>query len=301
MRGPLGVFFRGFNKVFDFTTNGYVSGARLLVRKSFLTIIIVALVVLGAGFFGSKLQAGFIADEDQGILGVNVQLPPGASLERTSLVLKKVEDILSKTEGIESYQTVGGYGVVTNTYQTNYGSIFARLHPWDERHGDALHAKGIMAKLQKEFAGIPEAVVFPFNIPTLAGFGAAAGFNFLIQDRSGSMNIDQLGEQARKFLTAARQRPELGNLFTSFDPNYPQIKVDLDREKARTLGVPVDQVFQTMSAAMGGAFVNDFNRFGRLYRVYVQAEAASRLKAEDIGNIYVRSKTTNAMIPLSTL
>src|SRR3954465_9601856 len=148
-RGPLGWFFKWFNKIFDITTNGYVSGARLLVRKSFLTIIIVALVVLGAGFFGSKLQAGFIPDEDQGILGVNVQLPPGASLERTSLVLKKVEDILSKTEGIESYQTVGGYGVVTNTYQTNYGSIFARLHPWDERHGDALHAKGIMAKLQK--------------------------------------------------------------------------------------------------------------------------------------------------------
>src|SRR6185369_16330754 len=163
------------------------------------------------------------------------------------------------------------------------------------------HVKGIMAKLQKEFATIPEGVIFPFNIPTLSGFGAASGFNFLIQDRTGTMTIDQLGEQARKFIAAGRQRPELGNLFTSFDPNYPQVKVDLDREKARTLGVPVDQVFQTMSAAMGGAFVNDFNRFGRLYRVYVQAEAANRLKSEDIGNIYVRSKTTNSMIPLSTL
>src|SRR6267142_6471230 len=158
-----------------------------------------------------------------------------------------------------------------------------------------------MAKLQLEFAAIPEGVIFPFNIPTLAGFGAASGFNFLIQDRSGAMTVAQLGDQARAFIAAGRQRPELGNLFTSFDPDYPQVKVDLDREKARTLGVPVDQVFQTMSAAMGGTFVNDFNRFGRLYRVYVQAQPESRLKSEDIGHIYVRSATTNQMIPLSTL
>jgi HAE1 family hydrophobic/amphiphilic exporter-1 len=301
MRGPLGVFFRGFNKVFDVVTNGYVSTSRILVRRGILTIGIVGVVILGALFFGSKLPAGFIPDEDQGIMGVNVQLPPGASLVRTSEVLKKVEEILAKTEGIESYQTVGGYGVVTNTYQPNYGSIFARLHPWEERKDAALKVKGVMATLAREFSQIPEAVIFPFNIPTLSGFGAASGFNFLIQDRSGSMTIQQLGDESSKFIAAGRQRPELGTLFTSFDPNYPQVKVELDREKARTLGVPVNEVFQTMSSAMGGTFVNDFNRFGRLYRVYVQAEAANRLKSEDIGSIYVRSKTTNAMIPLSTL
>ena len=301
MRGPLGVFFRGFNKVFDVTTGGYVHVSRLLIRRGIVTIGLVGLVVVGAAFFAKSIPSGFIPDEDQGIFGVNVQLPPGASLARTSEVLKKVEDILAKTEGIESYQTIGGYGVVTNTYQPNYGSLFARLKPWEERHGEALHVKGIMAKLQKEFAAIPEGVVFPFNIPTLSGFGAASGFNFLIQDRTGSMSVDELGEQARKFIAAGRQRPELGNLFTSFDPNYPQVKVHLDREKARTLGVPVNEVFQTMSAAMGGAFVNDFNRFGRLYRVYVQAESSDRLHAEDIGRIYVRSRTTNSMVPLSTL
>jgi HAE1 family hydrophobic/amphiphilic exporter-1 len=301
MRGPLGAFFRGFNKVFDITTKGYVSGARLLVRRSIVTIGIIGVVVMGAWLFGRTLPAGFIPDEDQGILGVNVQLPPGASLVRTSAVLQKVEEILSKTEGVESYQTIGGYGVVTNTYQPNYGSLFARLKPWEERHGAELHVKGIMAKLQQQFAAIPEAVIFPFNIPTLSGFGAASGFNFLIQDRTGSMSVEQLGEETQRFLAAGRQRPELGNLFTSFDPNYPQVKVTLDREKARTLGVPVNEVFQAMSTAMGGAFVNDFNRFGRLYRVYVQAEAADRLKAEDIGRVYVKSKTTNQMIPLSTL
>ena len=301
MRGPLGIFFRGFNKVFDVTTNGYVNVSRLLVRRGIVTIGIVGLVILGSIFFAKRIPAGFIPDEDQGILGVNVQLPPGASLERTDEVLKKVEQILGKTEGIESYQTIGGYGVVTNTYQSNYGSLFARLKPWEERKGEALHVKGIMASLQKEFAAIPEGVIFPFNIPTLSGFGASSGFNFLLQDRTGTMSVDQLGEQTRQFIAAARQRPEIGNLFTSFDPNYPQVKVDLDREKARTLGVPVDEVFQTMSAAMGGSFVNDFNRFGRLYRVYVQAESSDRLKSEDIGRIYVRSKTTNAMVPLSTL
>jgi HAE1 family hydrophobic/amphiphilic exporter-1 len=301
MRGPLGAFFRKFNKVFDVTTNGYVHVSRLLIRRSILTIVLIGVVVLGAGLFAKAIPAGFIPDEDQGIMGINVQLPPGASLVRTSEVLKKVEEILAKTEGIESYQTIGGYGVVTNTYQSNYGSLFARLKPWDERHSDELHVKGIMAGLQKQFAAIPEAVIFPFNIPTLSGFGAASGFNFLIQDRTGSITIDQLGEQASKFIAAGRQRPELGTLFTSFDPNYPQVKVNLDREKARTLGVPVNEVFQTMSAAMGGTFVNDFNRFGRLYRVYVQAEASDRLKAEDIGRIYVRSRTTNSMVPLSTL
>ena len=301
MRGPLGAFFRGFNKVFEVTTNGYVHVSRLLVRRGLITVGIVGVVVLGAALFARAIPSGFIPDEDQGIFGVNVQLPPGASLARTGEVLKKVEEILAKTEGIESYQTVGGYGVVTNTYQPNYGSIFARLKPWEERHGAALHVKGIMAGLQKQFAAIPEGIVFPFNIPTLSGFGAASGFNFLVQDRSGAMTVEQLGDQVRSFIAAGRQRPELGNVFTSFDPSYPQVKVELDREKARTLGVPVNEVFQTMSTAMGGAFVNDFNRFGRLYRVYVQAESADRLKSSDIGRIYVRSRTTNSMVPLSTL
>jgi len=300
-RGPLGLFFRGFNKVFDVTTRGYVSAARMLVRRSIITILIIVGVVAGAGFFAKKLPLGFIPDEDQCIFGVSVQLPPGASLARTSEVLRQVEEILSKTEGVESYQTIGGYGVVTNTYQTNYGSMFARLKPWDERHDPKLHVKSIMADLQRKFAAIPEAVVFPFNIPTLSGFGAASGFNFLIQDRSGTMSVHELGDQTAAFLAAARGRSELGNVFTSFDPNYPQVKVELDREKARTLGVPVNEVFQAMSTSMGGSFVNDFNRFGRLYRVYVQADSETRLKASDIGNIFVRSKTTGQMIPLSTL
>jgi HAE1 family hydrophobic/amphiphilic exporter-1 len=301
MRGPLGSFFRGFNRVFDAGTKGYVSVSRLLVRKSMLTIGLVAAVAIGAGLFARVIPAGFIPEEDQGIFGINVQLPPGASLERTSLVLKKIEDILAKTDGLDSYQTVGGYGAVTSTFQPNYGTVFVRMKPWDERKTAALHVNGIMGTLRPQFAAIPEAIIFPFNIPTLSGFGAASGFNFLLQDRSGSLTIQQMGEQAQKFIAAARQRPELGTVFTSFDASYPQIKVELDREKARTLGVPVNEVFQALSASLGGSYVNDFNRFGRLYRVYVQADAMQRLRADDIGKIYVRSKTTNEMVPLATL
>jgi HAE1 family hydrophobic/amphiphilic exporter-1 len=299
--GILGKFFGGFNKVFETSTNAYIKGAQMLVRRSILTIGLVAIVAVGAGFFGGALPAGFIPEEDQGILGVNVTLPPGASLERTSAVLAQVEEILGKTEGVESYQTIGGLGVVTNTYQPNFGTIFMRLHPWEERHGADVHARGIMAKVGAQVARIPDAVIFPFNIPTISGFGASAGFNFLIQDRSGGMSVDQLGDYARQFAEAARRRPEVGNIFTSYDPRYPQVKVELDREKARKLGVPINEAFQALASSLGGSYVNDFNRFGRLFRVYVQAEADYRRKPEDIGNIWVRSKTTNGMIPLSTL
>ncbi|HEX6850804.1 MAG TPA: multidrug efflux RND transporter permease subunit [Candidatus Polarisedimenticolaceae bacterium] len=300
-RGPLGAFFRGFNKVFDKTTSGYVKGAQMLVRRSVLTIGLVALVAVGAGFFGGKLPAGFIPEEDQGIFGINVTLPPAASLERTSAVLAQVEAIVGKLEGVESFQTIGGYGVVTSTYQPNFGTIFVRLVPWEERHGDEMHVTAFMRRIHAQVSRIPDAVVFPFNIPTISGFGASAGFNFLLQDRSGGLSVDRLGELSRQFMDAARKRPEIGNIFTSFDPRYPQVKVELDREKARKLGVPVNEAFQALASSLGGSYVNDFNRFGRLYRVYVQAEAEYRRKPEDIDDIWVRSKTTGDMIPLGTL
>jgi HAE1 family hydrophobic/amphiphilic exporter-1 len=300
-RGPIAWFFGGFNKVFDVATSGYVGVAKHLVRHAFITIILVGGVIVGAGYFGHALPAGFVPDEDQGIMGVNMQLPPGSSLMRTSAVMQQVEQLLDKTDGVDSYQAIGGYGAVTSTYQPNFASIFVRLKPWDERKTPELHVRAIMAKLQKQFAAIPEAIIFPFNIPTISGFGASSGFNFLLQDRSGSLTVSDLGKQTLAFITAARQRPELGNLFTSFNPNYPQVGVELDREKARKLGVPVNDVFQALSASLGGTYVNDFNRFGRLFRVYVQSESKYRLKPDDIGEVYVRSKTTGDMVPLSTL
>jgi HAE1 family hydrophobic/amphiphilic exporter-1 len=299
--GILGKFFGAFNRGFDKVTNGYIKGAQILVRRSVLTVAIVGVVALGAGLFGSAIPAGFIPEEDQGILGINVTLPAGSSLERTSAVLSQVEQILGKTDGIESYQTIGGYGVVTSTYQPNFGTIFIRLKPWAERHGEEMHAKGFMARIYAQVSRIPEAIIFPFNIPTISGFGASAGFNFLLQDRSGSMSVERLGDLSREFQEAARKRPEIGNIFTSFDTRYPQVKVELDREKAQKLGIPVNEAFQALATSLGGSYVNDFNRFGRLFRVYVQAESDYRRTPEDIGRLWVRSKTTGDMIPLGTL
>ena len=300
-RGLLGAPFRAFNRLFERATNAYVGVAQLLVRRAVITIVLVAGVAAGAALLGRALPAGFIPDEDQGIFGINVQLPPGASLERTAAVLTKVEQIVGTLPGIEATNTFGGLGIVTNTYQPNFGTVFVRLKPWEERREAGLHVKGLMARLQPQVAAISEAVVFPFNLPTLAGFGASNAARFMLQDRTGTLTVEQLGAEAGRFMAAARQRPELANLFTSFDPNYPQVKVDLDRDKARSLGVPIDEVFQAMSAVLGGAYVNDFNRFGRLYRVFVQADADYRSSPQDIGQIYVRSRATDTMIPLSTL
>ena len=162
-RGPLGKFFGWFNRVFDRTTSGYIGIAGLLVRRSIFTIVIVAAVAVGAGVFGSALPAGFIPEEDQGLFGVNVTLPPAASLERTGKVLSQVEQILAKTEGVDAFTTIGGYGVVTSTYQPNFGTIFVRMKPSDERHSEALHVRGMMASVQRQVANIPEAIIFPFE------------------------------------------------------------------------------------------------------------------------------------------
>ena len=249
--GILGKFFGAFNRGFDKVTSGYIKGAQILVRRSILTVGIVAVVAVGAGLFGSAIPAGFIPEEDQGIIGINVTLPAGASLERTSAVLAQVEEIVGKSEGVESYQTIGGYGVVTSTYQPNFGTIFVRLKPWAERHGEEMHVRAFMGRIFAQVSRIPEAIIFPFNIPTISGFGASAGFNFLLQDRSGSLSVERLGELSRVFQEAARKRPEIGNIFTSFDPRYPQVKVELDREKAQKLGVPVNEAFQTLATCAG--------------------------------------------------
>ena len=302
-KGVLGKFYGGFNRGFDASTKGYVSVSRLFVRRAILCIAALLFALAGTGLFGKVLPTGFVPDEDQGIFMVNVQLPPASSLERTDGVLRKVEEILGRTEGIEAYNAIGGLGMLTNSFNTNYGSFFVRLKPWEERKTPELHVKGIMARVGREFARIPEAIVFPFIPPTIPGFGAAGGFNFNLQDRSGTLSYAQLGEQTTRFIAEAQKEPALArsNLFTSYNAATPQVGVALDREKARTFGVPINDVFIALQAALGGAYVNDFNRFGRLYRVYVQAEAEARQKAEDIGRLYVRSKTTDRMIPLSTL
>jgi HAE1 family hydrophobic/amphiphilic exporter-1 len=300
-RGPLGMFFRGFNKLFDVSTRGYVGVAMGIARKSILSLVILGGVVFLTWGLAQRLPQGFIPDEDQGIILANVTLPNGASLERTDAVLREAERIIAKTPGVETFNTIGGLGLLTNTFQPNFGTFFIRLKPWEDRTSDEESLRGIIGHLRAELGRLPEAVAFPFIPPSLPGFGAAGGFNFMLQDRSGTLTVAQLGEVSRQFLAAGRQRPELASLFTAFDPSVPQYAVDLDREKSRKLGVPITDVFAALSAGFGGALVNDFNRFGRLYRVFVQAEPEYRQGPEDIGQLYVRSTTTGAMIPLSTL
>jgi len=300
-RGLLGRFFGGFNRVFDATTSSYVRVAAMLARKAVLSLLIVGLVGLGAGGFARIIPGGFVPDEDQGILLVNVQLPNGASLERTRAVCRKVDAILAQTPGVERYNVIGGMSFLSSTYNPNAASYFVRLKDWGERKTPETSMEGILKRLGGQLMALPDCIAFPFTPPSLPGFGAAGGFNFLLQDRSGTLTVPQLGNEVFRFMAEAKKRPELASLFTVFDPRSPQIELDVDREKISKLGVPINDVFNTLQTSLGGAYVNDFNRFGRLYRVYVQAESDFRQKPEDIGQFYVRSTSTGEMVPLSTL
>lgn len=298
---PLRFFYRGFNRAFANASNRYLRLATALGRRAALSLVLIAAVGLLGGGMAAVVPSGFVPIEDQGILLANMQLPNAASLARTSDAARRAEEVLAATPGVDSFNVVGGMSLLSGTYTPNTATFFIRLKPWEERTTPETRLRGLVMGLRQRLGAIPEAVAFPFVPPSLPGFGAAGGFDVLLQDRSGNLSVDELNEQVKAFLAAAQKRPELTGLFTSFDPTVPQVSLDVDREKARTLGVQLADVFSTLQASLGGAYVNDFNRFGRLYRVYVQADSDFRRKPEDIGQFYVRSRTTNAMIPLSTL
>lgn len=300
-KGPLKAFYRWFNRVFGRATTGYLGVTRSIVRKSVLSVVGVGAFALLSIITVGQIPSGFVPDEDQGIFLANVMLPNAASLERTDAVCSKIEKILAQHPAIESYNTVGGLSFLTNAYTSNVASFLIRLKPWEERKSADDHVKAIMKRLNRQFMAIPEAVTFCYAPPTIPGFGAAGGFSAFLEDRSGMMAVGDLQQQTARFMAAASKRPELSNMFTQFDAGVPQIGVQLDREKARKLGVTIQDVFTTMQTALGGAYVNDFNRFGRLYRVYMQSEPQYRQSPNDIGAFYVRSNTTGEMIPLSTI
>ena len=296
---PLAPFYRIFNKVFGAATTGYLSITRILVRRTILSLVAVAAFGLGAFFVVDGLPTGFVPPEDQGIIMMNVALPDAASQERTDAVVQKVEAILEQQEGIEQYNAIVGISFLSDAYTPNVGSFFIRLDPWEER-GELIDEE-IIRQINAKVAQIPEAVIFAFQMPSIPGFGNAGGVKFYLQDRSGTMSVGELQQQVQQFAAAAAERPELTKMFTQFNASVPQLEVELDREKARKLGVPVNDVFQTLQSILGGAYVNDFNRFGRLYKVYLQSEAEYRQEPRDIGTFYVRSTTTGDMVPLSTL
>jgi len=299
-RGPLGRFFEVFNRGFESVTNRFIGTSGLLIRKAIVTLVILAGFALFAGLLGKKLPSSFVPDEDQGYIFLQVQLPDAASLQRTDAVCRKVEKILSDTKGIRSYSTIGGFSLLAYVSATYNGFFFVSLDPWDARRGPAMDAKALIAKVNKRFrAEIPEATVFAFLPPPIPGLGTAGGFSFWLQDRSGG-TVALLNENLQKFLAAAKKRPELQNVTSSFRAAVPQLYVDVDRDKALKQGVPIGDVYQALQTYLGGTFVNQFNRFGRQWRVFMQADAVDRITPDDIGRFYVRNNDGN-MVPLSAL
>ena len=300
-KGILGKFFKAFNNGFGKFTNSYVKLAGGLVRKSIFAIIAVVAFTAVTGGIAKFLPGGFVPEEDLGLFLVHLQLPSAASLQRTGEVARIVEQAIAQDSLVESYNTMLGANFLSNA-NTPYVATFAiRLKPWEERKGKDGNVRAIMQRLQGRLSNLSEAVIFPYAPPTIPGFGAAGGFAMVLQDRSGTMTVADLGQKAQEFIAAARQRPEIGGVTTTFDPSVPQVKVDVNREQARSQGVQINDVFTALQTALGGVYVNDFNRFGRVYRVYLQADAPYRRRAENINDFYVRSRTTNTMVPLSSI
>jgi HAE1 family hydrophobic/amphiphilic exporter-1 len=298
-RGPLGWFFRGFNRVFASVTNGYVSWSRQAIRKSVLSLALLALFFAGAGWFGKKLPKSFLPEEDQGYIYMALQLPDAASLERTDQAARKIEEALSKVPGVKYTTTVVGFSLLSVVQDTYSAFFFVTLKPWDERKAPEEQYEAIKLRLNKELAGVTEGVAFAFPPPAIPGVGTSGGFTFLLEDRSGK-DVQFLGDNLEKFMAAARKRPELAALFSTFLPSVPQLFVDVDRDKALKQGIDISQVYATLQTFMGGYFINYFNRFGRTWQTYVEAEGDYRTDAKNISQFYVRNANGDP-VPLDSV
>ncbi|MHB9008321.1 MAG: efflux RND transporter permease subunit [Limisphaerales bacterium] len=298
-RGPLAAFFRWFNRGFDRLSGAYGNIVGGLARKAARSMLLLVVVVAGIALLGKVVPAGFIPDEDKGYLFVAVELPEGASLQRTDALLKQVEGIVNDTQGVRSGMALAGMSILNSQNVPNAALLFVGLDDWKARATPALHASAIAREWNRKFFAIPGARVFAFGPPPLPGYGSVSGFTMQLQDRAGG-GVEQLAGHLQQLTAAAAKRPEIGRLSTTFQPATPQVRIELDREKARTLGVPVDSVFQTMQAYLSGLYVNDFVRFGRVYKVFLQAEPEFTSQPEQIGDFYVRNNQ-GGMVPLETL
>ncbi len=298
-KGPIAKFFKWFNTTFDNLGNRYGNFVGVLARKATRSMLLLVAVVVGIWIIGKFVPGGFIPDEDKGYLFVAVQLPEGASLQRTDDVLKQVEEIVVNTPGVRSALGIAGMNILNSLNFPNSALMFVSLKPWEERKSPETHATAIAREWTKKFYAIPGARAFAFGPPPLPGYGNVSGFSMQLQDRSGG-SIEQLAGYVNQLTEAASKRPELARVSTTFNPATPQVKVELDREKCRTLGVTVDSVFATLQTYLSGLYVNDFVRFGRVYKVFLQAEPQFTDKPDDIGQFYVRN-ADGGMVPLNTL
>jgi HAE1 family hydrophobic/amphiphilic exporter-1/multidrug efflux pump len=298
-KGPLAAFFRGFNRVFDACTRGYAAGVRVAIRRMLVTIVCLIAVGAGAWHLLVTLPTGFVPDEDQGYFIVNAMLPEGASLERNDAVVKQLEQTLSADPAVADVLALGGYNLLTSTYSSYSSVLFVILKPWEDRATPQLSLDAVMTRTRKQFAGLQEAIVMAFNPSPIPGLGTTGGFQFELQDRTGGP-VTALAATAYDFLAEARNMPAVTGLFTDFSVEVPQIFYHLDRDKVQTLGIPPSTVFEALQTYLGGLYVNDFNKFGRTYRVMLQAEPRFRTSPADIDRFYVRS-SIQEMVPLSTL
>jgi HAE1 family hydrophobic/amphiphilic exporter-1 len=297
--GPLKRFFDWFNRIFANATQAYVRLCGVLIRKSAVALILLACFAVAAAFFGSKVPSSFLPDEDQGYLYVNLQLPTAASLQRTDEVGAKIENVLAKTPGIEHTNSVVGYSLLSSVRTSYNAFFFVTLKPWDDRTSRSVQLQAIKARLNEELSSLPEAVAFSFSPPAIPGVGTSGGFTFVLEDRAG-MDLNFLSSNLQTFLTEARKRPELIGLSTTSLASVPQLFADVDREKVLKQGVSLRDVYQTLQTFMGGLFVNYFNRFGRQWQVYVEAEGDYRTRAENAGQFYVRNNR-GEMVPLASI
>jgi len=296
----LSPFYKRFNNTFERTTNSYMKIAGLFSRKLIVSVAALAVVIfLMGGLFG-MVPGGFVPEEDQGYFLVNVQLPDAASLERTDVITAQIEDILINTEGVDSVTAVAGFSLLTASLSPNNAFFFVSLEHWSERSADGLHVNDLIRKINGQLAmGIPGAVAFAFGPPAIPGLGTGSGFSLMLQDRGGNTPA-YLASQADGFIEAARQRPEIGTINSIFRANVPQIFADVNTDMVLKLGVSPADVNTALGSFLGGAYVNDFNRFGRLYKVYVQAEPEYRSRPSDIRYFFVRG-ASGKVVPLSTL
>src|ERR1700685_4450016 len=298
-RGLLRRFFDWFNRVFERANDGYVRWSGVLLRKTAVVVVLLVVFGVAAGFFANRVPSSFLPDEDQGYAYVNVQLPNDASLERTSQAAAQIENILANTPGVKYTTSVIGFSLLSFV-RTSYNAFFVvTLKPWDERKTRAEQFQAIKAHLNQELTKLPAGIAFSFSPPAIPGVGTAGGFTFILEDRSGG-SIEFLANNVSRFLEAARKRPEIASLSTTFLPNVPQKFVDVDRDKVLKQGVNLTDVYRTVQAFMGGYFINYFNRFGRQWQVYVEAESDDRASAVNVGRFYVRNNK-GENVPLSTL
>ena len=299
-RGPLGKFFDWFNRWFGKMTGGYVSWSGALIRRWGIALLILVGVTVVAGGMGKKLPTSFVPEEDQGYAFLQVQLPDAASLQRTDAVMRKLDEMLAHTHGVKSFSGISGFSMLSNTSASYTGFYFLQLEPWEERTTEELSASGLMRSLnQKMRKELPETIAFAFGPPAIPGLGTAGGFTLMLQDRSGG-TVAQLSEMLDKLNLAARKRPEIASLVSTFRPSVPQLYLEVDQDRVLKQGLQFAEVYQTLQAFLGGSYVNQFNRFGRQWKVYLQAEPEYRNSVEQINNFYVRS-SKGEMTPLASL